>query len=175
MGSKKNPQKQLAAVNRQPTLSPEMSHVASSEVHKTNPGNTLLTMSATAYKLFQEAKAQLKQSGNIKTTIKRSVINCLTGMYEIVLRLNESRQTLQLQLEKAKSQHTEKLLRREQGHATRLESLAESFLQEEAKKDLQEIKKEVDAISIVLTDLTKDMTIRTNLMIANESANKMIK
>ncbi|CAH2216543.1 jg26431 [Pararge aegeria aegeria] len=40
-----------------------------------------------ANQLFQEAKLQLEQSGNIKSTIKETVIECLSSLYTIVMRL----------------------------------------------------------------------------------------
>lgn len=49
------------------------------------------TLPTTANKLFQEAKTQMEQSGNIRTTIKETVIKNLMGMYEIILQLHESR------------------------------------------------------------------------------------
>ncbi|XP_045769193.1 uncharacterized protein LOC123870069 [Maniola jurtina] len=45
-------------------------------------------LATTANRLFQEAKLQLEQSGNIKSTIKETVIECISSLYTIVLRLN---------------------------------------------------------------------------------------
>ena len=53
----------------------------------------------TAKKLYQEAKSLLEQSGNLKTTIREGVLSNLAGLYEIVLQLSESRNTLQRQME----------------------------------------------------------------------------
>ncbi|XP_039764351.1 uncharacterized protein LOC120636856 [Pararge aegeria] len=46
-------------------------------------------LATTANQLFQEAKTQLEQSGNIKATIKETLIECLSGLYTIALRLND--------------------------------------------------------------------------------------
>lgn len=65
---------------------------------KSNPqSKTVSTQNhiVAANKYLQEAKSQLDQSGNIKTTIKESVTKCLRGLYDIVLRLNEKLQDQQ--------------------------------------------------------------------------------
>lgn len=56
---------------------------------------TAQTHIVAANKYLQEAKSQLDQSGNMKTTIKESVTKCLRGLYDIVLRLNEKLQDQQ--------------------------------------------------------------------------------
>lgn len=148
---KKSPQKAPALANRQvspPTKTPTGTILL--EFPKSNPPSVPPTMTASANKLFQEAKTQLEQSGNLKTTIKESVIASLSGMYEIVLRMTEAKQTLQKQLERARSQHADELLRREKEYETRLKSPAESTRQDEAKETLQEIRREVEAVKQIL-------------------------
>ncbi|CAH2228375.1 jg2572 [Pararge aegeria aegeria] len=45
-------------------------------------------LGAVANQLYQEAKLQLEQSGNIRATIKETVIECLSSLYTISLRLS---------------------------------------------------------------------------------------
>lgn len=52
------------------------------------------TICSEANRLFQEAKAHMEQSGNIKTTIKQTVIENLGRMYELILKINEDRTLL---------------------------------------------------------------------------------
>ncbi|CAK1583201.1 unnamed protein product [Parnassius mnemosyne] len=84
------------------------------------PESSPASLSAKANRLYQEAKTQMEQSGNIKTSIKETVLSNLAGMYEIILRLSESRQTLHAQLEKARAESTATLLKREREHAEQL-------------------------------------------------------
>lgn len=57
------------------------------------------TLPTTANKLFQEAKTQMEQSGNIRTTIKETVIKNLMGLYEIILQLHQSRSDMAARLQ----------------------------------------------------------------------------
>ncbi|CAG5057030.1 unnamed protein product [Parnassius apollo] len=84
------------------------------------PGSSPASLSAKANRLYQEAKTQMEQSGNIKTSIKETVLSNIAGMYEIILRLSESRQTLQVQLEKSQAENAATLLKREWEHAEQL-------------------------------------------------------
>ncbi|CAK1593618.1 unnamed protein product [Parnassius mnemosyne] len=102
----------------------------------------LATLTAARNKLLQDTKAQLEQSGNLKTSIKEKVLFGITGMYEIILRMSESRQTLQLQLEKAKLSAKEELLRKEKEHFDKLEGLLETSSGADAKGTARDILKE---------------------------------
>ncbi|CAG5057706.1 unnamed protein product [Parnassius apollo] len=78
------------------------------------------SLSAKENRLYQEAKTQMEQSGNIKTSIKETVLSNIAEMYEIILRLSESRQTLQVQLEKSRAENAATLLKLEREHAEQL-------------------------------------------------------
>ncbi|CAH2263559.1 jg10896 [Pararge aegeria aegeria] len=71
---------------------------------------SMATLPATANRLFQEAKEQIELSGNTDIAIKHKVLENLAAMYEIVLRLSESRQTLQIQLERARAHSIDQVL-----------------------------------------------------------------
>ncbi|CAG5019479.1 unnamed protein product [Parnassius apollo] len=84
------------------------------------PESSPASLFAKANRLYQEAKTQIEQSGNIKTSIKETVLSNIAGMYEIILRLSESRQTLQVQLEKSRAENAATLLKHEREHAEQL-------------------------------------------------------
>ncbi|CAG5044661.1 unnamed protein product [Parnassius apollo] len=114
----------------------------------TMPQSTLV---AAANKLLQDTKSQIEQSGNLKTSIKEKVLYGITGMYEIILRMSESRQTLQLQLEKSKLSVKEELLRKEKEYAEKLEGLLETSNGANAKGTVRDILKELASVRQILT------------------------
>ncbi|KAJ2942166.1 hypothetical protein O0L34_g11087 [Tuta absoluta] len=64
-----------------------------------SPSVAMASLPAKANKLVQEAKSQMEQSGNIKGSIKTTVLKKISELYDIVMRLAESRETLQRNLE----------------------------------------------------------------------------
>ncbi|XP_069365327.1 uncharacterized protein [Maniola hyperantus] len=106
----------------------------------------LSTLPAAANRLLQEAKEQMEQSGNLKTSIKEKVLENLAGLYEIVLRLSESRQTLQLQLERARSQATSQALSLEKQQTARLEELVEGVKAVDIRAPIAEVLSEVKSL-----------------------------
>lgn len=116
----------------------------------------LSTLPTAANKLYQSAKEQIEQSINLDTGAKENVLADLSGLYEIVLRLSESRQTLQLQLERARSQTKEELYIREKDHARKLGQLAESVKEADVRSPLGEILAEVKSLrQIVVFELVE--------------------
>ncbi|CAG5048592.1 unnamed protein product [Parnassius apollo] len=100
---------------KRPTLQNIATKEKPKEIHtrKSDVLEIAVTAMSKANRLYQDAKLQLEQSGNLKTSIKETVVNNLSELFGIVLQLNEERQTLLLQLEKARIQLKDDLLRQE--------------------------------------------------------------
>ncbi|CAH2247039.1 jg23895 [Pararge aegeria aegeria] len=107
---------------------------------------SMATLPATANRLFQEAKEQIELSGNTDIATKHKVLENLAAMYEIVLRLSESRQTLQIQLEKARAHSIDQVLAKEREYASRLVELAESVKSLDVRPSVSEILTEVKSL-----------------------------
>lgn len=67
---------------------------------ETQPIDNLQTI---ANRMYQDAKLQLEQSGYINSKTKETVIEKLTGMYEIIVRLSDTRQRLHTEVAKYKN------------------------------------------------------------------------
>lgn len=122
-----------------PTSEPssrEQSPTPSSQSSGESTGSTtVMFMRAAANKLFLHAKEQLEQSGNLKSTIKDGVLADLSALYDIVLKLSESKQTLQTQIEKMRSQAHQQMLTQEKDHTKRLVELNSVFTEKLTKKE----------------------------------------
>ncbi|CAH2241165.1 jg3231 [Pararge aegeria aegeria] len=121
--------------------------------------HTLASLPAVANRLFQEAKDQLEQSSNLKQAIREKVLDNLAAIYEIVLRLSESRQTLQLQLEKARLNTTEQLLCKEREYSGRLAELAKGVQTVDVRSPVNEILSEVKSLrQLIVFDVLDQLT-----------------
>lgn len=121
---------------------------------KTPVANSSNILKASANKLYQDAKLNLEQSGNLKTSIKEQVMHSLTGMYEIILQLYESQSTLQLQMEKENTESRKEMLRKELEHAGRVEALASTIKEMDWRSPVGEILKEVKSLKQALHSTT---------------------
>lgn len=120
---------------------------------------SLAALPATANRLYQETKEQIEQIENMETAIKGKFLENLSAMYEIVLRLSESRQTLQIQLEKARANTTEQVLAKEQEYAGRLVELAEGVKSLDVRPSVNEILTEVKSLrQIIVFDVLDQMS-----------------
>ncbi|CAG4976635.1 unnamed protein product [Parnassius apollo] len=110
---------------KRPTLQNIATKEKPKEIHtrKSDVLEIAVTAMSKANTLYQDAKLQLEQSGNLKTSIKETVVNILSELFGIVLQLNEERQTLLLQLEKARIQLKDDLLRQEKQYVESLRAL----------------------------------------------------
>lgn len=117
---------------------------------QTNVGNSVSDTSdklkASANKLYQDAKSNLEQSGNLKTSIKEQVILSLTGMYEIILQFYESGRELRIQLERGRTESQEDLLQKEKEYAGRIEALASAIKEADWRSPVSEIINEVKSL-----------------------------
>lgn len=109
---------------------------------------------ATANILFQTAKTQLEMSSNLKISIKETVLNSLTGLYEIVLSQAETEQTLRLQIEKLISQKDTEIKNLYEAHANRIIELIEKIKDIDVKGTIEETLFEIkDIKKIVACDV----------------------
>lgn len=106
----------------------------------------LEALKAQAGRFLHEAKDQLEQSGNIKTSIKETTIASLTGLYQIVLRLEESRRTSLYQLEKQKGKHQEELLSLKNEHIRQMTELTINTGKSDSTAKVDELQREVEAL-----------------------------
>ncbi|CAG5039737.1 unnamed protein product [Parnassius apollo] len=123
------------------------------EIHtrKSDVLEIAVTATSKANRLYQDAKLQLEQSGNLKTSIKETVVNNLSELFGIVLQLNEERQTLLLQLEKARIQLKDDLLRQEKQYVESLRAL----MDQGSIRDIQSALTETVSDMRTLTDSLK--------------------
>lgn len=99
------------------------------------------TITSEANRLYQEAKAHMEQSGNIKTIIKQTVIENLGRMYELILKINEDRTLFRQKV----LQLTKKV---ESGLYTEImdELKEQKALARETIEEVRQMKKEVGAL-----------------------------
>lgn len=114
------------------------------------PTSPLDALQSQANRYLQEAKDQLEQSGNIKTSIKEKVIESLSGLYLIVLRLNESRNAYRGQLQYQKSRYQEEMLNLKNDYIKQLSELAANSNRTDCNDKLAEVKHDVEALRKVV-------------------------
>ena len=95
-----------------------------------------------ANRLFQEAKLHLEQSGNIKTTIKETVIENLGRMYEIILKLSEDRMQLKNKLHQMQQRTEEGTNRKE----IMQEIMEQKAMVRETMEEVRTMRKEIGKI-----------------------------
>ncbi|CAG4958248.1 unnamed protein product [Parnassius apollo] len=138
---------------KRPTLQNIATKEKPKEIHtrKSDVLEIAVTAMSKANRLYQDAKLQLEQSGNLKTSIKETVVNNLSELFGIVLQLNEERQTLLLQLEKARIQLKDDLLRQEKQYVESLRAL----MDQGSIRDIQSALTETVSDMRTLTDSLK--------------------
>lgn len=118
----------------------------------------LTALQATANRHLQEAKKQLEQSGNIKTSIKEKVTDHLFSLYQIVLRLNDSRRTLQNELQKQKAKHMEEMMTQRNEQIRQLTELTANNQGMDCSKQVGAIRMEVEALrKTIESDVVKQL------------------
>lgn len=102
------------------------------------------TLKTKATKIYQDAKEQMEQSGNIRTTIKEHVIEALGELYLTVLEVNDANRLLQLQTMKAQGLCLEERHKQDRLYMEQMESLLKSTYEEiKLRVDIKELAKEI--------------------------------
>lgn len=102
-------------------------------------GGDLHEMPRLANKLLQHTKAKLEESRNLKQEIREAVCSGVHGLYEMILRLADSRNRHIAEKEKARANYEHQLARLEARHSAALDSLLRSH-HEAQQKLLEEVK-----------------------------------
>ncbi|KAG7312554.1 hypothetical protein JYU34_000849 [Plutella xylostella] len=106
------------------------------------------------------AKEMLEASGNLKREIKMSVIESLGELYQMILQLSESSQTLTIRCETIQKEFAGEIARREREHSERL---ASASLPEGMSDSLKEMGALMDRVQDVAQELKKTEGIKDQL------------
>lgn len=102
-----------------------------------------------ANQVLQQAKGDLEKSGKLKREIRESFVSALHTLYEMVLRLSESRSMHLLESQKLKTTMARESERRELQHAKTLEGVLRSY--EAMTATLEGVRKDVESSRLILS------------------------
>ncbi|XP_021208518.1 uncharacterized protein LOC110386478 [Bombyx mori] len=124
-----------------------------------------------ANEILQEAKAELERSGNLKREIRENVVASLQELYEMVLRLADSRILLMLEAHRTKPNETKNIDRIRAKHTNELKDALNKY--EELDGHILTLNKDTEMVrQIILRDVHDELAkVRQN----QENSSKEIK
>lgn len=116
----------------------------------TTPSSPIAAVSETANRLYQDSKEQLEGLSNIKREVRDVVIGNMGALYEITLRLGESRNALEKRIEEQKTNHAREMYRREVAYSAKLESLAGTVQGGNLSEQVEKLQKEIESLKSMI-------------------------